>query len=459
LPKCPERLKNPGLPGVFLWHYQNKLGFSSQDRHFPSDGLWYASWLYLSDVMAPLPIARCYNQWLNEKVMKFLADSDVTSTSFWLRHPDSTQAAVHLALQWLAYVYPSSEQHLRETLQRSLSYTDDTLVERWRQLLENQPLEQHVEALRWMSETLSRDQVPFLVETCWRMLLVFHEMPSQVPLALRLLGRILGISEDRVLEIGERVQRETQDQSGDTERPPLLPEDPRYLDRIEWRLFGVQARTRRNTPSKTNKNSQWMSYTLVFLVGLLVGGGFVSYMVWGAPQWGRQPVPRLSHLMMDSVENPQAPVVEEETTTTVSESAAETLTTTPEVVPEQPTSTPEPEPAQVAVAEPVPEPEPEPEPEPQPVAPTPQPAPIVQQQEPTDGPAVSSTGSEEVLMAVTASVLNVRAEPSTSSPVIMKLGQGARVWVDPEQAQGFWAHVRVAGEIGYASGNFLTPVN
>ncbi|MFG1497619.1 SH3 domain-containing protein [Saccharospirillum sp. HFRX-1] len=374
--------------------------------------------------------------------MKFLADSDVTSTSFWLRHPDSTQAAVHLALQWLAYVYPSSEQHLRETLQRSLSYTDDTLVERWRQLLENQPLEQHVEALRWMSETLSRDQVPFLVETCWRMLLVFHEMPSQVPLALRLLGRILGISEDRVLEIGERVQRETQDEKGDVERPPLLPEDPRYLDRIEWRLFGVQARTRRNSLPKTNKDSQWMSYTLVFLIGFLVGSSFISYMVWGAPQWGRQPVPRLSHLVMDPVENPQTTVVEEETAEPVPQTVAET----PAVTPEAPVSAAEPEPAQVAVAEPEPEPAP------------PEPTPIVQQQ-PSDGPAVSSTGSEEVLMAVTASVLNVRAEPSTSSPVIMKLGQGARVWVDPEQAQGFWAHVRVAGEVGYASGNFLTPVN
>lgn len=401
--------------------------------------------------MAPTPIARCYNQWLNEKVMKFLADSDVTSTSFWLRHPDSTQAAVHLALQWLAYVYPSSEQHLRETLQRSLSYTDDTLVERWRQLLENQPLEQHVEALRWMSETLSRDQVPFLVETCWRMLLVFHEMPSQVPLALRLMGRILGISEDRVLEIGERVQRETQDEKGDGERPPLLPEDPRYLDRIEWRLFGIQARTRRNPLPRANKDSQWMSYTLVFLIGILIGGGFVSYLVWGAPQWGRQPVPRLSHLVVDPVENPSTPVAEEATAP-----VTEPVAATPEATPAEPVNEPEPEPAQVAVAEP--EPAAEPEPQPQPVAPTPEPTPIVPQQ-PADGPAVSSTGSEEVLMAVTASVLNVRAEPSTSSPVIMKLGQGARVWVDPEQAQGFWAHVRVAGEVGYASSNFLAPAN
>ncbi|PTY39026.1 hypothetical protein BGP77_09755 [Saccharospirillum sp. MSK14-1] len=385
--------------------------------------------------------------------MKFLADSDVTSTSFWLRHPDSTQAAVHLALQWLAYVYPSSEQHLRDTLQRSLSYTDDTLVERWRQLLENQSLEQHVEALRWMSETLSRDQVPFLVETCWRMLLVFHEMPSQVPLALRLMGRILGISEDRVLEIGERVQRETQDENGDIERPPLLPEDPRYLDRIEWRLFGVQARTRRNPLPKANKDSQWMSYTLVFLIGFMIGGGFVSYMVWGAPQWGRQPVPRLSHLVADPVNTPQTAVIEEDTAAP-SEPVVETAQT--ETPPVEPVATAEPEPAQVAVAEP--EPAPQPEPEPEPVAPAPEPTPIVQQQ-PSDGPAVSSTGSEEVLMAVTASVLNVRAEPSTSSPVIMKLGQGARVWVDPEQAQGFWAHVRVAGEVGYASGNFLTPAN
>lgn len=403
--------------------------------------------------------------------MKFLADSDVTSTSFWLRHPDSTQAAVHLALQWLAYVYPSSEQHLRDTLKRSLSYTDDTLVERWRQLLENQPIEQHVEALRWLSETLSRDQIPFLVETCWRLLLVHHEMPSQVPLALRLMGRILDVSEDRVLEIGERVQRETQDDGSEFDRSPLLPEDPRYLDRVEWRLFGVHGRTRRAPAPKGNKNSQWASYTLVFLIGFMLGGGAVTYLVWGPAQWGRPPVPRMSHLEMEATTAAATPAadVSDSVETTADNDVAETPVVESPVA--EATSQPSTPPTTAAVPaattpaaaspgttapQPAPTPTPAQQPAPTNTAPAQAAAPV---QTPADGPAISSTGSEEVLMAVTASVLNVRAEPSTGSPVIMKLGAGARVWVDPEQAVGFWARVRVAGEIGYASANFLTPAN
>lgn len=363
-----------------------------------------------------------------------------------------------MALQWLAYVYPSSEQHLRDTLQRSLSYTDDTLVERWRQLLENQSIEQHVEALRWLSSTLSRDQVPFLVETCWRLLLVHHEMPSQVPLALRLMSRILNVSESRVLEIGERVQREIHGDGDDVERSPLLPEDPRYLDRVEWRLFGVHARTRRSPAPKGKRNTRWVPYTLVFLMGFVFGGSAISYLVWGPPQWGRHPVPRMSHLIMDPAETTSsAPAAvetapESEAPETAASSSAElaapAVAQTAPVTPAEPE--PEPEPAPVAQAQPQ-------TPAPQPAA---TPAPASSGVQPNDGPAISSTGSEEVLMAVTASVLNVRAEPSTSSPVIMKLGEGARVWVDPEQTVGgFWARVRVSGEIGYASRQFLRPAN
>ena len=385
--------------------------------------------------------------------MKFLADSDVTSASFWLRHPDSTQAAVHLALQWLAYVYPASEQHLHETLKRSLSYTDETLVERWRQMLENQPIEQHVEALRWLSETLSRDQVPFLVESCWRLLLEFHEMPTQVPLALRLMGRILNVSENRVLEIGERVQRETQEENGDVDRSPLLPEDPRYLDRIEWRLFGVYTRPRRSSSSRGNKDSQWGALLLIFFVGFVLGGGLVSYLVWGPPQLGRQPVPRMSHLTVDPPE--QAEIQPSPAEPVVAVPEAETAEPEPDAEPTLAADT-EPDTPATEAAEPEPEPVVEPEPEP-----APQPEPETASAEPAtpEQPALSSTGSQEVLMMVTASVLNVRAEPSTSAPVIMKLGEGARVWVDPEEAVGFWARVRVAGELGYASGQFLTPAN
>ena len=60
-------------------------------------------------------------------------------------------------------------------------------------------------------------------------------------------------------------------------------------------------------------------------------------------------------------------------------------------------------------------------------------------------------------MTITASVLNVRAEPSLDAEVVMKLGAGAQVWVDPSKSDGFWQQVRVDDTIGYASGRYMTP--
>ncbi|MEX0623726.1 MAG: hypothetical protein WD251_07450, partial [Saccharospirillum sp.] len=69
---------------------------------------------------------------------------DMDASRFWVRHPDSTQAAVHLALQWLAFVYPTSEMHLQATLREALPYSDNELSQRWRLFLEEKDIDEHV---------------------------------------------------------------------------------------------------------------------------------------------------------------------------------------------------------------------------------------------------------------------------------------------------------------------------
>jgi len=418
--------------------------------------------------MKPLPVANNRNQWLNVKPMKSLADSDVKSSSFWLRHPDPTQAAVHLALQWLAYVYPESESHLAATLRQALPYSDPELNTRWRDFLEQHDIDDHVEALRWLSKTLSREQVPFLVESCWRLLLVSHDMPSHVPLALRLMARILDVPEFQVLEIGQQVQREVQDEDEDVERAPLLPDDPRYLDRVEWRLYGVSdpVRPTRPDPEPHRDSGGWRQF-LIFLAGILVGAGLLSVLVWGPLQLGRQPVPRMSHLIMEDstpstgpietgpvIEDPSVPTVTEpESTEEIS--PAEPAETDASTIGEAATeaSQSESDLAQSSARQ-----------EAEPGTPVPDAT-----GEDTAGEseittetaeaseAVAEEPAEEVLMTITASVLNVRAQPSLDAEVVMKLGAGAQVWVDPSKSEGFWRQVRVDDTIGYASGRYMTP--
>ncbi|GGX44853.1 SH3 domain-containing protein [Saccharospirillum salsuginis] len=393
--------------------------------------------------------------------MKSLADTDVKSSSFWLRHPDPTQAAVHLALQWLAYVYPESEAHLAATLRQALPYSDPELNTRWRDFLEQHDIDDHVEALRWLSKTLSWEQVPFLVESCWRLLLVSHDMPSHVPLALRLMARILDVPEFQVLEIGQQVQREVQDEDSDVERAPLLPDDPRYLDRVEWRLYGVSdpVRPSRAEPEQRSDSGGWRQFT-IFLAGILVGAGLLGFLVWGPMQLGRQPVPRMSHLIMEDdtptsapietgpvIEQPSVPAVTEsgstgetapaETDSTVTgEAAADSAQPDPDTAG---TSASQSEESETQVSDAKGEDATE--------------AP----EAPESSEASTEEPSEEVLMTITASVLNVRAEPSLEAEVVMKLGAGAQVWVDPSKSEGFWRQVRVDETIGYASGRYMTP--
>ncbi|MEJ2064773.1 MAG: SH3 domain-containing protein [Reinekea sp.] len=70
----------------------------------------------------------------------------------------------------------------------------------------------------------------------------------------------------------------------------------------------------------------------------------------------------------------------------------------------------------------------------------------------------TDASSGRILMAVSASILNVRGQPSVNGDVLMKLGEGAQVWAYPDEAEGLWMLVQVDGAIGYVSARFLTEV-
>lgn len=357
--------------------------------------------------------------------------------AFWLTHSDPTQAAVHLALQWLAYVYPASELQIDRTLKRALPYADADLSSRWSQFLDEQDVEEHVHALEWASNTLSKEQIPFLIETCWRLLLVDHELPTHVPLALRILARVMSIPENRIQELGETVFREYTEEDESKNRAPLLPVDPRYLDRVEWRLYGHTA-TSRVTVSSAPIEKRDLSSFYSFLWGSVAGAAVVVALVFGPLQLGRVKVPIFQH---QTAQAPQEDVAVQPTVV----APAETETTTVVAQPE-PAEVPEPvttvEESVVTTEEPevsvvVTEVE-APEVEVVEVAPVPAPA-----------------NPDRVLMEVTASILNVREAPDVSSDIIIKLAGGARVWAYPELAQGLWMYVRVEGREGFASARFL----
>lgn len=390
---------------------------------------------------------------------------------FWVHHPDSTQAAVHLALQWLAFVYPTSEKHLDATLREALPYSDDELGQRWRVFLEEKDIDAHVEALKWLSSTLSKEQLPFLIESCWRLLLVDHDLPSHVPLALRLLGRVLKVPEFQILDIGKKVQRETEQTPTEIPRTPLLPEDPRYLDRVEWRLYGMSDPIRRTSYSENDRHGGRMQLTGAFFAGLIVGIGGLAFLVWGPPQLGREPVPRMSHQsdaapaagsLSSSAAEVEAPTGNEEGEPVLNASAFD-QSALPEADPDQsgaltaPSDAPSAEsvdespedPAIAAVAESEAEQVSEPDTDSQ------QPVP----EGDTETTSEPVTDAPDVLMRITASILNVRAAPSANADIIIKLGEGARVWMEPEGAEGDWNRIRVEGQVGYASSNFMEPVN
>ncbi|MDX1474199.1 MAG: hypothetical protein R3309_08515 [Reinekea sp.] len=370
---------------------------------------------------------------------------DIPPTAFWLTHPDPTQAAVHLALQWLAFVYPASELQIDRTLQQALPYADADLSSRWSQFLDEEDVNEHVDALNWIAKTLSAEQIPFLVETCWRLLLVDHELPTHVPLALRILGQILSIPEETILRLGETVFREYLDEDENRNRAPLLPVDPRYLDRVEWRLYGHTATQRINVVKEGKRKSRSPAGYIGFMLGTVFGGLVVAGLVFGPLQLGRVTVPIMLHdgLLLESnngvptivntepetqqnniTEAPE-PSVTVAATGNDSQPAVEAANAPANAVSAADNATPnaDEEPSATAVAQ-----------------------------------SVTETESERVLMEVSASILNVRRSPTVDSDVVIKLATGARVWAYPQQASGLWMMVKVEGETGYASARFLREV-
>ena len=407
------------------------------------------------------------------------------TTAFWLTHPDPTQAAVHLALQWLAYVYPASELQIDQTLKSALPYADTDLSSRWAQFLEQQDVEGHVDALNWIAETLSEQQIPFLVETCWRLLLVDHELPTHVPLALRIMGQVLNFEESRQLAIGADVFSEYTENDLDRKRAPLLPVDPRYLDRIEWRLYGHSSTHRRTSFPEQDKSEKNYGSLYGFMVGTLFGAVLVGGLVFGPLQLGRLKVPIMLHdgLLIDNQVPTLASTAPETPVETASATPASTEPQTlapavnpliepvaPVIIAAQPVTASAPVLAPVLATEPDVASAPV-------IAVKPIARPIeaaVSVTEPaalntvddailvrqlTEPTPVADWVGGRVLMEVTASILNVRREPLVDSEVLMKLATGARVWAYPGQAGGLWMAVKVEGETGYASARFLAEVD
>lgn len=370
---------------------------------------------------------------------------DSMTGEFWRHHPDPTQAAVHLTLQWLAFVYPASALQIDRTLKEALPYADADLSSRWSRFLEENDVEDHVAALEWVADTLSPEQIPFLVETAWRLLLVDYELPRQVPLALRILARVLSVEEDAVQRIGESVFRELTEDDAERKRAPLLPVDPRYLDRVEWRLYGNAATTRMKVPVVPKKPPRFKGLQ-PFLYGVIVGGMVVGALVFGPLQLGRVKVPIMLHdgLLIEG-----------------SEEAPEIVITNPDLpdsiirVPQELQA--DSEPSQPAADSPVavePVATSSSDTEVVPAAPS-DPPEAVAEEETVQTPVEP----ERQLMTVTASILNVRDEADVNSEVVLQLAEGDEVWAYPAQSEGLWMQIRVDGLTGYASARFLQIVN
>lgn len=389
--------------------------------------------------------------------------------AFWLALPDQTQGAVHLALQWLAYVYPTSELQIDKTLSSALPYADSDLTSRWIQFLDEADVADHVDALQWMAKTLSREQIPFLVETCWRLLLVDHEFPNHVPLALRLLGQILNLDEQRLHSIGEAVFQEYTDTIEEKVRAPLLPIDPRYLDRVEWRLYGQSSRTRQSQPSTGRDNGSLKIAVSGFIVGTVFGASVLGFLIFGPWDIGVFKSPYPNFVMTPAPSIPE-PVDEPEVKTPVLVASTDTSTNAQQSAPQLIT---EPEPV-FSIDEPIVEPE---------VAnlsaketngseaeiamsaneitdsssESNLSEPVIQAESPAEETSITEEAPRQ-LMAITASILNVRSQPSVDSDIVIKLGEGARVWAYPSEAVGMWMKISVEGEMGYASSRFMQVV-
>ena len=436
---------------------------------------------------------------------------DEPITAFWLTHPDPTQASVQLVLQWLAHVYPASEKQIDRILNSALPYADSTLSARWAQFLEQQDVEGHIDALTWIADTLSDQQIPFLIDTCWRLVLVDHELPSQVPLALRIIGQIVDFEDSQQMVIGAAVFNEYAEEDPERFRAPLVPIDPRYLDRVEWRLYGHRATHRRTSFPVASPGDKNRAGLYGFIGGTVFGALLVGGLVFGPLQLGRLLVPTMLHeesladaqpasnapVPVDTLSSKGATLASEpagraivpadmvSSAPVTNESVPADIPATPTVLTNAASAAPEraptapPEITAERVGDVIASSEAVLEPVTMVVIESPTPAPPVVKAEPSvaaeplrvitidplaareraqAAPAAQWLGSR-VLMEVTATILNVRREPLVDSPVLIKLAVGARVWAYPGQVEGQWMAVKVEGETGYASAKFLAEVD
>jgi hypothetical protein len=291
---------------------------------------------------------------------------------------------------------------------------------------------------------------------------------------------VLKVPEFHILDIGKKVEKETEQQPAGAPLIPLLPEDPRYLDRVEWRLYGVSDPIRRTNKADNGSRKGGLRLAGAFATGLLVGIGGLSFLVWGPPQMGREPIPRMSHqnpgtqptlASTDSVQGQEAPSVQPQASSSDgSETALATGGLDQSTLPEADAGNAEAltAPSDASAAEVLQENAVETDDDGVAVNPDEFPAELIGDEPPADvaqeagelaGAVEPVTDQPDVMMRITASLLNVRAAPSTNSDIIIKLGEGARVWMEPEGSGNGWNRIRVEGLVGYASGNFMEPVN
>lgn len=215
-----------------------------------------------------------------------------------------------------------------------------------------------------------------------------------------------------------------------------------------WTGLAVQTNLAQTKPAR-----YWGSMGILRLI-LITLVGIVAAMLYfgrdeGLPETliGRTPPPPAEVIAPNAALDP-AP--EPEPTPAPPPPAAE--------VAEQPAPTPPP-----AVPEIVEAPEPEPAPTPTPVVepePEPQPAPVVVEETPPP-PAQPEPEPEpepvDTVLYVTGTKVNVRTGPATVYEIITSLERGAAV-VDLGDAGEGWRLIRLGeGEIGYMSGDFLSP--
>lgn len=350
---------------------------------------------------------------------------------------------------------------------QALSEQDEDLSEQWRHFLESGSVEGHVEALEWMSSTLAPDQTSGLMETAWRLLLADHAMPNQVPLALRLLARILKLPERHVYSIGERIWQDEQGsgENSSDDRPALLPYDPRYLDRVEWRLYGGSGQAGREREADHSGSALatlvW-HHGLTFTAGLISGVSVLAFLVWGPMQLGVS----YSQVAGPPVEVMPPPPQEDTTTAELDAAIADLLSDMPDLADdfgplESATGQYSDLLAQALRDLDSLEDGPSEGEE----GPTFQIDSVATIDEDTDDVVAESMAEPEepevveIEMRVTASVLNVREQATVNSIVVMQLSEGQRVWVNPEGREGDWELVRLDQLEGYASGQFLVPID